>query len=248
VWRHDGQALLRLAFDPGVALTSGADAVFVAGKLDGAAAGLLCDTARLDPQAAPARAETGVPAACLRLGNPGTIHRASFSPDGGTLALSLRAGEDNRPDSGEFALLQRRDAWRLQRAQSAGRVDALAFTRDSRWLAVGGRRGLTLWRTEDSVAAVALPTPSPVTQIAPVQTDAGTPKMMSLDGLTPSILRIWDGDADAFLRRGCRRLPPERPMPRQTGVPDLPARGQICQAREPGPEAEADASAARAKP
>ncbi len=238
-WNTDGKVLLVLTFDAGATtLTAGENTVFASGRVQGNPTSFLCDASQSDIHSGTAsEAEAPsvrgqVPASCRALLDPGSINLARIAPDGHTLALSLRLADDNRPDSGEFALLRWEEDWRIRHIGTRGRIDAFSFTRDSAWLAVGERRGLSLWSLEDLRPVAAFPTPSPVRRLTALRRGPGDLTILSLDGLKPGILRSWDSNVGEFLLRGCSRLPANRPMPRQAGVPELPARTDVCSGYE----------------
>ncbi len=160
---------------------------------------------------------------CVKVPTGGAVHRARFSPDGETLALSIQL--DARPDAGEAWLLRRSLGWSVERLGQAGRVDALSFSENGRWLALGERRGISVWSVAALQRQVQLPTPSPVRELA---FSGNGDELVALDGIDPGVLRIWDWRPEALVREACARWPLDHAVPERPGVPTPPARSRLC--------------------
>ncbi|MEO1367308.1 MAG: hypothetical protein AAFX50_09025, partial [Acidobacteriota bacterium] len=156
----------------------------------------------------------------------GSMHRVEMTPSGEVVAVAV-AGTDPRPASGEAWLLRAEDDWRPVELTRRGRVDALSFSQDSRWLGLGGRRGAELWHVGDAERRADIPTPSPVLDIRVGGPDAH--RLATLDGQEPTVLRLWDPRPASFVEKACARWPEDRPSPTPSGVPPLPPRRKICE-------------------
>lgn len=215
----DGTEHGRMSLDAGsIALAVGRESFVVAGKLRGKAHAQVCD---LQPQLA-----------CSALTLTSPLHGIAMATDGTAIALATR-GQDMRPDSGQMWIARRSGGWRMQLLSGAGRVDSLLFSEDGQTLVIGERRGLSLWRVSDSTQILSLPTPSAVRRLA--MSDLPTGRIvLSVDGLSPEVLRVWDTDPAAFVRKACERWPQGRAAPQRPGVPALPSREDICASTAPG--------------
>lgn len=222
----DGKEVSRWNFAPtGLTLAAGANTVVMSGNVAGKPIVTLCEVQNSAAEGASAGSVVSIK--CSNLDVPENVQHARVARTGDAVAFAIR-GRDSRVDSGSVLLARRSDGWKVSRLTESGRVDSLQFSDDGATLALGERRGLSLWRVSDLTPSVALPTPSPVRRLAIATPMNGEPLVLSIDGLEPEILRVWETSAGAFIRKACARWPQGRATPGQPGVPELPARSDVC--------------------
>jgi WD40 repeat protein len=163
--------------------------------------------------------------ACQFLDFKEGVRDAAFSPDGRHLAIAVSEAALTQP--GTLMLLYAELAWSGRQERAPAAIRTVAFSPDSVVIAVGMQeRGITLWRTDDMTTEAAIPLANPVRRLAFLP-DAAR-KLVSLDGVTVGVLRIWDWRREALIRAGCERWPETyavRPIP---SVPEPPQRSALC--------------------
>lgn len=222
--RDDGREVGRWVFGAGGMFLAGDGRTFVmSGSVSGKPVVHLCDVR----DGATGDGGSTSTVHCQTLDVAESIQHGRVSPTGDAVALAVR-GRDTRTDSGSVLLARRSEGWKVRRLTESGRVDSIQFSRDGTSLALGERRGLSLWRVADLASVVALPTPSPVRKLAMTKGAGDELLILSIDGLEPEILRIWETSAAAFIRRACARWPKGRATASQPGVAELPPRDVVC--------------------
>jgi len=164
------------------------------------------------------------PFQCKPFDTEGQPAHAAFSRDGRSLALAI---DGAGIDSGSLLLLNEADGFNLHVLSRVGRIRDLAFSPDGLWLAAGGMdRAATVYDVTRADAIAMLPFENPIQQVSWM--GEGSNLLMTLDGINPGILRLWEWQPKSLIAAACARWPSWFAPPREPLLPQPAMRSELC--------------------
>lgn len=168
------------------------------------------------------RVEMG-PLHCVSIKTASSPDRASISPAGDAVAISIPRGTDD----GTLLIARRDKNFTPITLSSAGQVRDLAFSPDGHWLAVGGTdRAVTIYDTVRAAPIAELPFANPVRRVSwlPERQD----RLVTLDGFDPGFLRLWAWKPEALVADACTRWPDWYAVVEEPALPHPVRRSDLC--------------------